>query len=204
MKYWLAGLTAFVASWMVAAPGHATIGQSPPVCNFRVAMAMGVNCPIRPGSIACLTVNASIGPCEDRVQCFGGPGFFCSATLIPISGPEKQCAFSSRRPTGFRCFAPGRLIATRTPTPPSEDTPTLTFTPTDTPESTPPTATNTPEVTDTPVATATDTAQVTDTPVSTPTDTVPAPTATDTPLAPTATATGTATGTTAAALVLRF
>ena len=212
MKYFVAGFTALAASLVLTASAGAV-----DVCNYTVRMAMGVRCPLFGGDTACLSVNAAIGPCQDTLRCFGGPGFFCSATLIPQSGPQQKCAFGSKRASGFKCFAPARLFNTRTPTPSGEETPTFTFTPTETPTGeAEATATDTPIVevptaTATGVPTGTATATATDIAQATPTDTVgvATATATDTPQPPaTSTATeaptGTPTGTAAAALMLRF
>jgi hypothetical protein len=210
MKYLLAGVSALLVSLVVS-----TSAQAVEVCNYHVRMAMGVLCPVRPGSVACLPVSASIGRCEANVKCFGGPGFFCSAQLVPKSGPQQTCDYNAVRMRGFKCYAPAQLQATRTATPEGEDTPT--FTPTETPLAEA-TATDTPTippseatatVTDTPEeATPTATGVPTGTATATATDTPPESTPTDTPVVPTATATdaptGTPTGTAAAALVLRF
>src|SRR5262245_51843036 len=167
MKYWIAGLTALLASCIVTPSAHAcgppVSSAFPEVCGYTVTGVFGVNCPVRNGQTACLSVSTAIGPCDATIQCFGGPGFFCRATLIPKSGPQTQCPFSSVRPKGFNCFAPRLFVPTRTPTPPPVETDTATFTATDTPPVETATATDTPaEAT----ATATDTP-----PVFTPTDT---------------------------------
>jgi hypothetical protein len=183
MKNVLAGLTALVFSCLVATSAHATFASGPDVCAYRVTNVFGVLCPLRNGQTACLSQSAKIGNCDTRLECFGGPGFFCKATLIPKSGPEKTCPFGSVRPRGFTCFQP-IVFGTRTPTPtaPPVGTDTATFTPTDTPLADTPTATPT----GTAAATATDTP-----PQPTATDTPPQATATDTPPGPTATATDT-------------
>src|SRR4030095_11800624 len=144
MKNVLAGLTALVFSCLVATSAHATFASGPDVCAYRVTNVFGVLCPLRNGQTACLSQSAKIGNCDTRLECFGGPGFFCKATLIPKSGPEKACPFGSVRPRGFTCFQP-IVFGTRTPTPtaPPVGTDTATFTPTDTP------------LADTPPATAT-------------------------------------------------
>lgn len=219
MKYWIAGLTAVVGS-LIVTPAAVQASFGGQVCGFTVSSVFGVNCPVRVGQTACFSITQSIGPCDSAIECFGGPGFFCRAQMIPSSGPRPQCPASSVRPKGFNCFAPRLFVPTRTPTPPPVDTDTPTFTATGTPEE--PTATATESVvtpTDTPVSAAT----ATDTPVSgataTDTPTLQVATATDTPLSEltatatgtptgtaeaTATVTGTPTGTAAASLVLRF
>lgn len=104
-----------LSAWAVlplAVPAHA--GD---VCGYRVTSAFGTLCPVRPGNTVCLPVSAAIGPCEAAVRCFGGKNFFCSATLAPKSGPQQRCPASSKRPTGFSCFALNRSFPTRTPTP---------------------------------------------------------------------------------------
>ena len=118
MKYWIAGLTALVASCIVTPSAHAV-----DVCGYTATGVQGVNCPVRNGQTVCLSVSTAIGPCDTDVECFGGPGFFCRATLIAKSGPEAQCPFSSVRPRGFNCFAKRLLVnPTRTPTgPPSRN-----------------------------------------------------------------------------------
>jgi hypothetical protein len=212
MKYWIAGLTALVLSGVTASSVQATVATGPDVCAYTATSVFGVLCPIRNGNTVCLSVSARIGNCDSRLECFGGPGFFCKATLIPKSGPEEKCPFGSVRPRGFNCFRSSVIPPTSTPTVGPIDTETATFTPTftpppDTPTGTPTgTADATATVTDTPTveATVTDTptveATVTDTPTveATLTDTpTPEATSTDTPVAATftATATGTPTGT---------
>jgi hypothetical protein len=203
MKNWIVGLTAVVGSFIV------TPAQAVEVCGYTVSSVFGVNCPVRVGQTACFSIETAIGPCDAPIECFGGPGFFCRAKMIPTSGPRAQCPASSVRPKGFNCFAPRLFVPTRTPTPPPVDTDTPTFTATGTPEE--PTATATSEEDDTPTATEA-VATPTDTPVVVPTSTdTPLPeltaTATGTPTGTaeaTATVTGTPTGTAAASLVLRF
>lgn len=213
MKYWFAGLTALVASCILTSAAPAV-----DVCGYTATGVQGVNCPIRNGQTVCLSVSTAIGQCDTDVECFGGPGFFCRATLIAKSGPEAQCPFSSVRPRGFNCFAK-RLVSppTHTPTAPPIETETATFTPTDTPEEETPTPTDTvpagATATDTPAEltpTETATGTPTGTAAATATDTPqPEATATETatevpPATATETATGTPTGTAAASLVLRF
>jgi hypothetical protein len=212
MKYWIAGLTALVASCIVTPSANAV-----DVCGYTATGVQGVNCPVRNGQTVCLSVSTAIGPCDTDVECFGGPGFFCRATLIAKSGPEAQCPFSSVRPRGFNCFAKRLLVnPTSTPTGPPIETETATFTPTDTPEAETPTptdtvpagatATDTPaELTPTETATGTPTGTAAATATDTPQEATPTETATEVPPATaTETATGTPTGTAAASLVLRF
>ena len=212
MKYWIAGLTALVASCIVTPSARAV-----DVCGYTATGVQGVNCPVRNGQTVCLSVSTAIGPCDTDVECFGGPGFFCRATLIAKSGPEAQCPFSSVRPRGFNCFAKRLLvIPTSTPTAPPIETETATFTATDTPEEETPTPTDTvpagatatdtpPELTPTETATGTPTGTAAATATDTPQEATPTETATEVPPATaTETATGTPTGTAAASLVLRF
>lgn len=179
MKHLFVALGALVASCIIAASA-----QAGDVCGYRVTAALGVFCPIHVGSTVCLSVAANIGPCDAPIQCFGGPGFFCNATLVPTSGPEPQCPFGSTRPIGFSCFAPHSPVArTRTPT----ETPIVIETPTFTPTRT-----------EQPTLSSTATASPTQSPTGTPTGTAEATvTATESP-------TGTPTGTAAALVRLQF
>ncbi|MDX2168440.1 MAG: hypothetical protein SF182_15305 [Deltaproteobacteria bacterium] len=182
--------------------------QAVDVCTYRVRYAAGVFCPVHIGSQVCLSQSTAIGPCDARLDCYGGPGFFCQAILEPIRGPERQCPFSSVRPRGLKCFKPitPGPVFTPTDTPLPDETPTATPTATGIPTGTAtatvtdtPTAEATATDTATPIATATDTA----TPVATATDTAtPQSTATDTATPPD-TPTGTPTGTAAAFIRLR-
>ena len=186
MKQLVVALSALVASCIVTASAQAV-----DVCGYRVTAALGVLCPIHVGSTVCLSVATNIGPCDATIQCFGSTGFFCNATLVPVSGPEPQCPFSSVRPVGFSCFKPQSPVV-RTPT----ETPIIepTFTPTATEVPNTPTET----VTGTPTGTAEATITATETPTGTPTGTAEATvTATESP-------TGTPTGTTAALVRVRF
>lgn len=185
------------------------------VCTYRVTYATGVLCPLHIGSQVCISQSTAIGPCEAKINCFGGPGFFCNARLEPLRGPERQCPYGSIRPRGLKCYQPNVPGPVNTPT----DTPLPADTPTETPTATGiPTGTATATATDTPSpteaeATATDTPPATATAVSTATQTPPATntatavsTATQTaPATETATdvPTGTPTGTAAAFVRLR-
>jgi hypothetical protein len=189
---------------VVAIALSSVAAQAVDVCTYRVRYAAGVFCPVHIGSQVCLSQTTAIGPCDSRLDCYGGPGFFCQAILEPIRGPERQCPFSSVRPRGLKCFkpiTPGPAF-TPTDTPLPEDTPTATPTATGIPTGTATataTETATPEDTATPEATLTDTA----TPEATTTDTAtPLATATDT-ATPVDTPTGTPTGTAAAFIRLR-
>ncbi|MEO8600938.1 MAG: hypothetical protein ABI629_00025 [bacterium] len=183
--------------------------QAGNVCVYTASYALGVRCPVHIGTQVCLTQNAAIGSnCDLKLSCFGGPGFFCSATLVPkSSGPVPQCPGGSLlQPRGLKCFAPSlslppRGTPTDTPEVPATETPTETpiGIDTETPTSTP-TVTELPSFTPTGLPTGTATATVTATPQETAAETA-SPTATDTPtlaIPATATVTGTPTGTAAA------
>lgn len=196
MKQLVVALSALVASCIVTASAQAV-----DVCGYRVTAALGVLCPIHVGTTVCLSVATNIGPCDAPIQCFGSTGFFCNATLEPVSGPEPQCPFSSVRPVGFSCFKPqSPVVRTATETPIVIETPTFTPTGTEAPTA-PSTATataETPTGTPTGTAEATITATETGTPTGTPTGTAEATvTATEGP-------TGTPTGTAAALVRIRF
>lgn len=112
MKHFALALTAWMIVSVVAPAVNAV-----DVCGYRVTAASGSFCPVRTGNTVCLSESAAIGPCDATVRCFGGTNSFCSATLQPISGPQMKCPASSKRLSGFRCFAPSRFFPTRTPTP---------------------------------------------------------------------------------------
>lgn len=112
MKHLIFALCAWAAVTLAAPTANAV-----DVCGYTVTSASGFLCPLRTGNTVCLSESSSIGPCDAAVRCFGGPKFFCSATLMPKSGPQERCPFGSKRPTGFRCFAPSRFFPARTPTP---------------------------------------------------------------------------------------
>ena len=194
MKRMVFALSAWAAVSLAAPAAHAV-----DVCVYTVTGSTGVLCPVRLGDTVCLSQSTAIGNCDSTLQCFGGASFFCIAKLTPQSGPQTQCPAASKRPTGFRCFAPVHLAPTSTPTSAPEDT--ATFTPTGTPPPPEATSTDTPEatVTETPtgIPTGTATATATDTPPAEATSTdTPQPTMTETPTGiPTGTATATATAT---------
>ncbi len=180
-------LLGFVAAVILAAPAGAV-----DVCNYRVRYSSGVFCPVHTGATVCLSQSTAIGACDAALDCYGGAGFFCQARLEPISGPQRQCAFTSVRPRGLKCFQP------RQPGP--VNTPTETALPQDTPTQTP-TATGIPTGTATATATETETSAVataTETQTALATLT-PSATATETETAvPTDTATAIPTGTASA------
>lgn len=88
------------------------------VCNYTVRAAFGFGCPMRNDVPVCISVSAAIGQCDVPVECYGTSGVSsCRLLLAPRSGPQPQCAFSSRRPVGFRCFKNPRLFPTQSPSP---------------------------------------------------------------------------------------
>lgn len=112
MKHLVLALSALAAVCLAAAAANAV-----DVCGYTVTRASGFRCPVHTGNTVCLPESGAIGPCAAAVRCFGGPGFFCSATLAPTSGPQQKCPAASKRPIGFQCFAPSRFFPVRTPTP---------------------------------------------------------------------------------------
>jgi len=84
------------------------------VCVYTVTGTFGVLCPVRSPNTVCLSTSAVTGPCDTALTCFGGHNFFCLAMLSPKSGPQAQCPAASKRPTGFRCFAPRPPLPTTT------------------------------------------------------------------------------------------
>jgi YVTN family beta-propeller protein len=112
----------------------ATAARAGDVCNFVAANAAGILCPVRGGNSLCVPVSAKIGPCNARLQCFGGTSAFrCFFALIPKSGPQAQCSFGSQRlPAGINCFQQVVVVvnsATPAPTSTSTPEPTATATP---------------------------------------------------------------------------
>jgi hypothetical protein len=119
MKHFAAVLIGFVASCIIAMPA-----QAGDVCAYTVTSGFGVGCPIHAAATACIAVSAVTGPCNAALDCVGRTPFLCRVTLVPKSGPQAQCPAASKRLTGFSCFAPQRLLPTRTATP--RPTPTAT------------------------------------------------------------------------------
>jgi uncharacterized cupredoxin-like copper-binding protein len=112
MKRLIVALSALAAVSLAAPAANAV-----DVCAYTVSGALGIICPVRLGDTVCLSASTITGSCDTTLQCFGGAKFFCLATLRPKSGPQAQCPAASKRPTGFKCFAPARAVPTRTPTP---------------------------------------------------------------------------------------
>jgi hypothetical protein len=108
MKRLIVVLGTLAAVWVVTPAANAV-----DVCGYVVANTTGFLCPLRNGNTVCLSVSAATGLCEAPLQCFGGRGFFCLATLVPRTGPQAQCPFASKRATGFKCFMPTRFVPQR-------------------------------------------------------------------------------------------
>lgn len=159
--------------------GVSDAGQAVEVCSYRVTATIGSPCPVSRGSQICLPESAAIGPCDSRLHCVGGPGYFCQAQVEPLRGPQRACPFGTLRPRGFRCHKPVTpgSIATATPsgTELPTQTPTATGIPTGTASATT-TSTATPSLTATAAPTLTATAAATHTATATgvPTGTVAA------------------------------
>ena len=91
---------------LLAALAAAPAARAVDVCSYNVRFVIGTFCPVHTGDVVCLSQNAAIGDCQERVTCYGGQGFFCQAQLEPLSGPQNKCSFRSIRPTGMSCFRP--------------------------------------------------------------------------------------------------
>ncbi len=98
----------FVLIAFIASAAIATSARAVDVCGYSLSRAVGLTgflCPAN-GTTVCMSISAITGPCDAPLRCFGGamkPGFFCSFTLTPKSGPAAKCPFASRRLRGYRC-----------------------------------------------------------------------------------------------------